>query len=101
MPRATPGAENRCAEGRYRVWIAAYRQGQPCGWRDVPPDAVALEPAEAETMSAAEAAVYVEAFNRAAWGQPRKIWAIALPVSVCYEGDPRPGQTIAAPLSTR
>jgi hypothetical protein len=76
------------------VWIAAYDRWQPRGCGDVPPEAVALEAAEAGTMSAAEAAAYVEAFNRAVLGRSRRIWAVALPVSICYDGDPQPGQTI-------
>ena len=67
-----------------------------CGgtFGQTPPAAVAMEPAEEGTMSQSQAAVYVEAFNRAALGRRRKIWAIALPVTLRYEGDPRPGQRI-------
>ena len=79
---------------RFRVWIAGYDHWQPRDYRDIPPAAVAMEPAEEGTMSQSQAAVYVEAFNRAALGRRRKIWAIALPVTLRYEGDPRPGQRI-------
>jgi hypothetical protein len=79
---------------RYRVWIAAYQQWQPANCQDVPPQAIALEPAEQGTMSARQARRYVAAFNRAALGQGRRLWAIALPVAVRYEGDPRPGQLL-------
>ncbi|HUT88356.1 MAG TPA: hypothetical protein VMY37_02570 [Thermoguttaceae bacterium] len=78
---------------RYRVWIVAYRHWQPPSCSDVPPDAVALEPAEEGTLSAPEAARYVEAFNRAVLGGRRRIWAVAIPIGgVWYEGEPRPGQ---------
>jgi len=79
---------------RYRVWIAAYHDWQPAGGQDVPPQAVALEPAEEGTMSARQARRYVAAFNRVALGQGRRLWAIALPVAVRYEGDPQSGQVL-------
>jgi hypothetical protein len=82
--------------GRFRVWIARYEDWRPGSDRDVPPAAVAVEPAEQGTMSREEAGEYVEAFNTAALGRPGNLWAVALPVKVRYEGEPRPGQTIAA-----
>ena len=80
---------------RFRVWITAYRDWRPSHFREVPPGAIALEPAEDEAMSPGQAGAYVEAFNRAALSRSRKIWAVALPVTVCYEGDPRPGEPIS------
>ena len=79
---------------RFRVWIARYEQGRPGDCGGVPPGAVAVEPAEEGTMSGEEAAVYVEAFNRAAYGRSGKLRAVALPVVVRYHGEPRPGQVI-------
>ena len=79
---------------RFRIWIAGYDHWQPRGLRDVPPMGVALEPAEEGTMSQDEAAQYVEAFNRVALGGRQKIWAVALPVTIRYEGDPRPGEIL-------
>jgi len=78
------------------VWIAGYANRQSQDTRQVPPEATALEPAEEETMSASEAARYVEVFNRVALTARGKIWAVALPVVVRYHGDPRPGQTLPA-----
>jgi len=75
----------------YRVWIATYGDWDS---RQVPPEATALEPAEEEAMSAPEATRYVEAFNRVAMTARRKIWAVAMPVAVRYQGDPQPGQTV-------
>ncbi len=83
--------------GCYRVWIVGYRRWEPRSCRDVPPEAVVLEPAEPDTMSARQAAGYVEAFNRAVLGGGRRIWAVAVPVTVRYEGDARPGQPMPAP----
>lgn len=85
---------NHAENGQFRVWIAGYDRWRPRDHRDVPPAAVALEPAEEGTMSATQAAAYVEAFNRAALGRKRAIWAVALPVTLRYEGEPLPGQTI-------
>ena len=82
--------------GRYRVWIVRYESRQPDAWHDVPPGAIAVEPAERGTMSGRHARRYVEAFNRAAQAGRRKIWAVAVPVAVRYLGDPRPGETVAA-----
>ena len=85
----------KTARTRCRVWIVRYEGPQPAGWRDVPPAAVALEPAEPGTMSARRAGRYVEAFNRAALAGRRKVWAVALPVTVRYEGDAQPGEPVA------
>jgi len=81
--------------GRYRVWIVAYRDWMPESYCDVPPDAVAIEPAERGTMSARQAARYVEAFNRAALALDGRIWAVAILISIRYDGEPRPGQSLA------
>jgi hypothetical protein len=83
--------------GRFRVWIARYVDWLPGSGDEVPPAAVAVEPAEQGTMSGEEAATYVEAFNAAALDRPGNLWAVALPVEVRYEGEPRPGQEIEIP----
>ncbi|MEE8450346.1 MAG: hypothetical protein V3R99_00475 [Thermoguttaceae bacterium] len=80
--------------GQFRVWIAAYDGWKPRDCHDVPPKAVAVEPAEEGTMSVEQAAAYVEAFNRTALRRFAKIWAVALPVTVRYEGEPNAGATI-------
>ena len=77
---------------RYRVWIAGYEARQGSGRTGGP--AVALEPAEEETMSTEQADAYVEAFNRSASAGRREIWAVAVPVTVEYRGEPRPGQIL-------
>jgi hypothetical protein len=80
--------------GWYRVWITRIGLRMPQDCADVPPDAVAREPAEPEAMSAAQAARYVEAFNRTAQARRRKLRAVALPVTVTYEGEPVPGERL-------
>jgi hypothetical protein len=95
-----------------RVWIVGYsaRDFRPVDWLDVPPNAVAIEPAETEPMSPDRAHRYVEAFNRAAFGcsseekpsekpekrgkKAKKRWAVAVPVAVRYDGEPRPGEKL-------
>jgi hypothetical protein len=96
-PVATPTARAERQAGkiglrRYRVWIAAVSGWQPRKCLDVPPTAVAIEPAEEGTMSARRAAAYVRAFNRVHLGPHPKIWAIAVPVTIRYEGEPEPGE---------
>jgi hypothetical protein len=88
-------------ETRWRVWLVRYEQWQPDSWNAVPADATAIEPAERGTMSARRARRYVEAFNRAAHGGPRKIWAVAVPITVRYVGDPLPGEPLAEYLGQR
>jgi hypothetical protein len=80
----------------FRVWIAACGNWQPKHAHDWPPEATAMEPAEEGVLSACQAARYVQAFNRAALGQGLRVWAVALPVVVRYEGDLRPGQRLAS-----
>jgi hypothetical protein len=83
-------------ENRHRVWIVRYAGRRPNGWCELPTGAVAVEPAERGTMTARRARQYVEAFNRAAEGGREQVWAVALPVSIRYQGDPQPGQAIDA-----
>jgi hypothetical protein len=63
-----------------------------------------LEPAEERAMSAREAADYTAAFNHAMLTgrvaarsvahrhRPVKVWAVAVPVTLRYDGDLQPGQ---------
>jgi hypothetical protein len=85
---------------RYRAWIVRYEGRRPGAWCDVPAGAIAIEPAEKGTMTAGQAQRYVEAFNRAIASSPRKIWAVALPVSILYVGDAEAGRTLGACVST-
>jgi hypothetical protein len=83
-----------CGEERFRVWIVAYQSTPPTDWHAPPARAVAVEPVERGTMSARQAGLYVEAFNQAASNSPHNQWAVALPVTIHYEGDPQPGQLL-------
>ena len=88
------GEGGRAVENRYRVWIVRYQGWPPERWDAIPAGSNAVEPAERGTMTIRKARHYVEAFNRAAQKGPKKIWAVALPVSIRYVGDPQPGQVL-------
>jgi hypothetical protein len=81
-------------ECQYRVWIVRYVGWQPQNWRDVPAQAVAVEPAEVAPMSAEVAGHYVEGFNLIALSEPSGHWAVAVPVRLRYEGDLSAGQAL-------
>lgn len=87
----------RADRRRFRVWIVRYDAWEPQNPSDHPPAAVALEPAEEGTMTARQARAYAEAFNRATLAAGRSLWALAVPVAVRYEGEPRAGQLLERP----
>jgi hypothetical protein len=64
----------------YRLWIATYSDWRPSEWNQVPPRATALEPVDDGLVSADEAALFLEGFNRSMLGEhDRPIWAVAVP----------------------
>jgi len=79
---------------RYRIWIAGYDDWQPTDWHDVPPRAIALEPAEPFALSAAQAQSFLEGFNREMLHGAKRLWAVAVPVVVLFDGEPLPGETV-------
>jgi hypothetical protein len=79
---------------RFRIWITRFSSWQPRSWRDLPPEAVAIELAEVGCFSATEAVAYIEGHNTAAIGRRDRRWAVAVPVVLAYEGDPQPGDVI-------
>ena len=79
----------------YRVWIARTEDWQPRHWTEIPPAAWALRPAEEGVMSAVQASCYLSGFNGQLLGNPKNVWAIAVPVRVSYQGDMEPGQRFA------
>lgn len=88
------GCSSKARARRYRVWIVRYSDWQPDSPHDRPPGAVAVEPAEEGSMTQAQARAYTEAFNRAALAAGRKLWTIALPVTLRYDGEPQPGEVV-------
>jgi hypothetical protein len=49
-------------------------------------------------MTVRQARRYVEAFNRAAFSRSwhKKRWAVAVPVTIRYDGEPEPGEKLPA-----
>jgi hypothetical protein len=88
--------ENMASDGlqMYRLWIATYEDWRPAHWSDVPPRATALEPVARSLYSAEEAAQFVEGFNGSMLGGDRPLWAVAVPITIRYEGDAEPGRTV-------
>ena len=79
----------------FRVWIADYCDWSPARWDELPPAAVALEPAEEGCLALEKARVYVEGFNAQMLAESKPRWAVAIPVSGRFEGDPQPGQPVS------
>ncbi len=80
----------------YRVWLAGYSDWQPSHWSDVPPNSIALRPAEPGCMTCEQATQYIESFNQAMLARPKNVWAVGVRIAVRYRGDLFPGQTLAA-----
>jgi hypothetical protein len=78
----------------YRIWIASYTDWRPGTWHDVPSRAIALEPAEADLLSVGQAQAFLEGFNGQMLAGSKRLWAVAVPVVVGYEGDARRGENI-------
>jgi hypothetical protein len=89
------GGREEAVKIRCRVWIVRYEGAAPSAWLDVPAGAVAIEPAEGRVMTARRARRYAEVFNRAALAGTQKVWAVALPMTIRYEGDARPGERLS------
>ena len=85
---------NSSKRRQYRVWLCAFTDWEPRDSEDLPPSATAVEPAENGTMSARQAARYTQAFNARMMAIGRRLWAVAIPVSVTYQGEPTPGQPL-------
>lgn len=80
----------------YRLWISRYEGWAPNRWDDVPPEAVALEPAVEGVYSAAQAAAFVEGFNTEMLRDVQRRWAVAIPVTIRYDGDLTVGQRFSS-----
>jgi hypothetical protein len=78
----------------FRLWITTYANWRPAQWSDSPPTAIALEAVENALYSADEAALFLEGFNSAMLENSEPIWAVAVPVTVRYEGDAQPGMPV-------
>jgi hypothetical protein len=78
----------------FRLWIARYDNWRPERWNDAPPQATALELIEDSSFSEEEARLFLEGFNSQMLAADRPLWAVAVPVVLRYDGDPRPGELI-------
>jgi hypothetical protein len=78
----------------FRLWITTYVDWRPAHWNETPPRATAIEPVEEALYSAQEAALFLEGFNSAMIGQEKPIWAVAVPITIRYEGDAQPGMPV-------
>ncbi len=80
----------------FRVWLATYDDyWRPEAWHELPPVATAFEPVADRLYNEAEAGAFVEGFNRSMLAEPRQLWAVAVPVTIRYDGDAHPGLPIA------
>ena len=79
----------------FRIWVVRYDAWRPAAWNELPPRAVAVEAAEAAPLSAGEAARFLEGFNGTMLTRRGRLWAVAVPVTLRYDGDLRTGQTIS------
>ncbi|MBI3839591.1 MAG: hypothetical protein HY288_16850 [Planctomycetia bacterium] len=78
----------------FRLWIATYTDWQPMQWSDSPPTATALEAVENGLYSADEAALFLEGFNASMLEHNEPIWAVAVPITIRYEGDAQAGMPV-------
>jgi hypothetical protein len=81
-------------KGLFRVWLAQYEGPRPRRWSEVPRRAQAVEPADDRCVTEAAAREFVEGFNRVR--RRDRLWAVAVPVVVRIDGEPRPGASLRA-----
>ena len=81
----------------YRIWkVRCPVAWEPTTWDELPPSAWAVEPAEQGAFSAEDARSYLAGFNQAMLADRQRLWALAVPVRVAYEGDLRVGDRLNA-----
>ncbi len=73
----------------------------PSEWNQMPPRATALESVDDGPYLAADAAAFIEGFNNPVLRERRPIWAIAIPVTLCYQGDASVGMPVVGYLFDR
>jgi hypothetical protein len=79
----------------YRIWVVRYDKWSPAAWNELPPRSVAVEAAEDAPLSEGEAARFLEGFNGTMLTRSSPLWAVAVPVTIRYEGDLRTGQVVS------
>ena len=90
---------------RYRLWLVQYdAPWHPESLRAHPPKGRFVGPIIHEDgavrgdgcVSAEEASTYCDTYNEAMLRDGQRRWVLALPVTVCYEGEPQPGDVVDA-----
>jgi hypothetical protein len=77
-----------------RLWIVTYADWRPTRWNEPPPSATAVELVEDALYSADEAALFLEGFNESMLEHRQPIWAVALPITIRYDGDAQAGMSV-------
>jgi hypothetical protein len=88
-------AARRSVRLLYRIWVVRYEHWRPAAWSELPPKAVAVETAEDAPLSEGEAARFLEGFNGTMLTRRAQLWAVAVPVTLRYEGDLCAGQVVS------
>jgi hypothetical protein len=78
----------------YRIWVVRCERWRPAAWTDLPLRSIAVELAEPQAMPADQTLPFLEGFNRTMLDRRARLWAVAVPVTLRYEGDLRPGQIV-------
>jgi hypothetical protein len=79
----------------FRIWMVTYSESwTPRQWNDCPPQAVAVRPAKTSAVSGEEAASFLEGCNSCFLETGEPLWGVAVPVTLCYAGDPQPGEPV-------
>ena len=82
------------SQQQFRLWITTYGDWCPTCWSDLPIGATAVELVDDRLYSAEEAAMFVAGFNAQVLGSDKAVWAVAVPVTICYLGDAQPGALV-------
>src|SRR3954468_1392047 len=82
-------------QGLFRIWMVTYSESwRPRQWNDCPPQAVAVRPAKTSAVSGEEAASFLEGCNSCLLETGEPLWGVAVPVTLCYAGEPKPGEPV-------
>ena len=73
----------------YRIWVVRCERWRPAAWTDLPPRSIAVELAEPQAMPADQTLPFLEGFNRTMLDRRARLWAVAVPVTLRYDGDLR------------
>ncbi len=86
----------RGSRAMFRIWVVRYARWRPGAWSDLPPRSLAVAPAESSPLPVEEALPFLEGFNRTMLTRRDRLWAVAVPITIRYQGDLRVGQRVSA-----